>query len=491
VISSVVKPRTTDLAVRGLGALLVVASGFLGFLGPLSTVAGLIAVAVINLKHVFCLKNYFLAYVMLLFGVGGQHFATGNVTLSLDLISYVLIFLLGYELAARASDNSRWQPEPQVAEGSAADRDVAQRLLIAVLGGWTVLLAGQLLVYGVGDFYGGTSLADRIARYGRPDFVNGLLTAAEQGLSMVTVAVAVYYIHRCVMRQSTPNFVLLSLVFMVVPIALLRRADNAIGTLFLVATQPAASRLVGARYSLIRTVPFVIASLLLSFGSSIVIGSLRETSRPLPPPTPPAVTASAAPSIEGPVVVVVPSSPQPLPPLLTPERTDRLIYSELSPIIAYRDIRENPADFGYSFGATILPPLALKIIPRSWLPDKPISSSAFYMNRRDPSALASGYVLPVTIFGDALLNFGYAGCLAVAMIIGLVAGRLDRVLTHRMARDFPIFLIIFYYFYVILRNDLANSLASVMLTVLVYIGLCRLRGAMSALGRVVLAPHQN
>src|SRR5439155_3321308 len=120
------------------------------------------------------------------------------------------------------------------------------------------------------------------------------------------------------------------------------------------------------------------------------------------------------------------------------------LYSEMSPIRAYRDIREHPNEFDYQFGRTIVPPLASKLIPRSWLPDKPTSSSAYYNQIRTPEAFAAGYAVPLTIFGDALINFGYACALAVAVLLGIVASRIEYGLLVSSTRWLPAFMVIFY-----------------------------------------------
>jgi hypothetical protein len=467
---------------RLLAVTCLVALAVTGTVDVFVMVAGLICIATIDLAHPLCLKNYFLAYAMLIFGVGGLYFARGDLIISLDLLLYVSVFVASYSVVSRFAPSVRAKP---VSTPGSAESAVANWLLWLVLAGWVFLLVAQVAAYGASGFYSGEALADRIARYGHADFVNGLVSVFEQGLSIVTLATAAYYIDVCVRREAQPNYWRLALIFLVMPIFLLRRADNAIGTLFLLAAQPVAARMRGARYSLPSAAPLIAGSVLLSLASSVVIGSLREVAVAPPTPSPvaterptPVASATARPGASGPTAassspVATPSlTPTPVPsPLVTLERTDRMLRSELSPIAAYRDIREHPTDFGYRLGSTIIPPLVLKVAPRSWFPDKPISSSAYYMMQRDPGSLAAGYLLPVTIFGDALLNFGYAGALAAAGILGLVAGRLDRSMRLSAIGDLPAFLIIYYNFYTLLRNDLANSLAVILLTAVVFVAL--------------------
>jgi hypothetical protein len=474
----------TNFALRLIAAACVIAITFAGVIDALMAIALLVAVAAGDIDHPLSLKNFFLGYVLLIFCVGGISFAHGDITLSIDVLLYVSVFLVGYVLISRSPFATR---VPNDGGSTGPDLRGAQWLLGSTLAGWIALLLGQLVAYGLSGFYSGQALADRITRYGHADFVTGLMSAFEQGLSIVTVATAVYYIDLCVKRRTRPNYWLLGLLFLVMPIFLLRRADNALGTLFLLVVQPVVAGLSGYRYSVRGAMPLIVGSLLLSFASSVAIGSLREiaTSPPAPTPAPAtAALATAEPATAGPATAA-PSTPAPASsPVVTLERTDRLFRGELSPIVAYLDIRENPSDFGYRLGTTIIPPLVLKVVPRSWLPDKPISSSAFYMTQRDPGAFAAGYAIPVTVFGDALLNFGYGGALTAAMILGVLAGRLDRVLHGSSASNLPAFLIVYYNFYSLLRNDLANSLSVMLLTAGIFVLLRQYRALVHVVRRI-------
>jgi hypothetical protein len=453
--------------VRVVGIALVLVVARTVSLNPVAAISALIAVAAADLGNLFSLRNYFLGYVWLVLGVGGSHFAPNDLTIPVDLLAYVSTFLAAYFLMLLWV-RSKAPPTQTNTATPTRDHAPAEILLMLVIVGWFALLVGELTTYGISGFYSGQALADRIARYGQPDFITGLMSGIEQMLSITTVALSVNYIQSRASRGLLPNYWMLSLPLLVAPLLLLRRSDFAVGVLFLLAVQPMACRLVRLRYSLIGSIPLIVGSIVLAFAVSVLIGSIRENATA--PPTPNVATAPHRPT-----TLIPPGGESGLEPaLLTEERTVELVYGELSPVVGYRDIREHPDEFRYRFGETILPPLALKIIPRSWLPAKPISSSAYYMEIRAPKTLAAGYILPVTALGDALLNFGYAGALALVLIFGAVCSRLDLVLKAASRAGVAAYLVVFYNFHSLLRNDLANSLAVLALTALVLVLVSRL-----------------
>ena len=467
----------------GIRVLLVVAAvvvGGVGLLSWLSVIAAVGAAVALDLQHPFSLRNFFFAYVLLLFGVGGQYFAPDDLTLSVDLLLFLAFFAFAYAIARLLLPR-----HANVIDRTGKSVTLPSVLLICVSLGWAALLAAQIGIYGMKGFYAGEGLADRITKYGRPDFLTGLQSIIEQGLSIVTVASVVMYVQSRVNSGKRPNYFLLSLPLVVAPVLLLRRYDFAVGLLLILAIQPIAARLCGVRYSILASAPLIAGSLGLAFAVSVMVGSLRESALASPPnavasPTAAPAASPTGSSTEEPVAHVSPDGLEPssllkdLQTLMTEQRLLGPVYSEMSPITGYRDIREHPNDFTYKLGTTILPPLVARIVPRSWFPAKPVSSGAYYNETRTPEAFAAGYALPVTVFGDALLNFGYLGALAAAAVLGVIAGRLDRVFDATTSRGLPMFLIVFYGFYSLLRTDLANSVSVIVLTTLTFVVLRRL-----------------
>jgi hypothetical protein len=141
----------------------------------------------------------------------------------------------------------------------------------------------------------------------------------------------------------------------------------------------------------------------------------------------------------------------------SPDAVAPFVLGELSPITAYEAIRADVANTGYLVGETIFPPLVTKPFPRSWFPDKPINSSAYQMERNDPRAYAAGFIVASTVFGDVYLNFGLAGTSLFVFLLGIATAKLDFAFRKERSGAAPAFLVAFYYAYVILRSDTANS----------------------------------
>jgi hypothetical protein len=449
-------PSLPRAAIRIAALLGVVAFAGTGMLDLVAALAAAAVIAAFDLQNVLSTRNYFLAYVVILFGIGGRRFASGDVTMSIDLLVYVALFLAAYWGSKRLP--ATWRLRGGFPRPSSISLRFPTVLLMVLVAGWAALLAGQLGAYGLVGFYGGASLADRISSYGHADFIRGLITAAEQGLSILTVAGAAAYFEARVSTGARPNYLLLGAPLVAAPVLLLRRYDFAVGVLFLLIVQPVAARLTGTRYSVLASIPVIGASLALAFAVSIFVGSIRESALAAPPAPIPVASPGETETSSTPA-----SDPGAMP-LITEERTTMLVSSELSPITAYRDIREHPNDFPYQFGKTILPPIVAKVVPRSWLPDKPAGSNAYYNVERTPQAFAAGYALPITVFGDLLLNFGYVGALLGALALGVLARKLDDTLAAGAVESTPLFLIVYYNFYSLLRNDLANSLPVILLT---------------------------
>ncbi len=145
------------------------------------------------------------------------------------------------------------------------------------------------------------------------------------------------------------------------------------------------------------------------------------------------------------------------------------LTSELSPVVAYGDIKANIGVLGHPHGRTILLPAIFKVVPRAWYPGKPQNSGAYYMSIVRPAEFRAGYALPPTYFGDAYLSFGFGGAVVMSMALGAFAAKLDVGYKRSHLRRLPWFLLIFANFYGILRYPISESLAGVLLTVLVWV----------------------
>jgi hypothetical protein len=90
------------------------------------------------------------------------------------------------------------------------------------------------------------------------------------------------------------------------------------------------------------------------------------------------------------------------------------------------------------------------------------------MRALHPTDLAAGYSLAPSIFGAAYLNFGMGGTAILVALTGWGAAFFDRGYVDGLRSRIPQFLIVSAWSYSLLRDDLANSLMSILLTFLVY-----------------------
>ncbi len=155
------------------------------------------------------------------------------------------------------------------------------------------------------------------------------------------------------------------------------------------------------------------------------------------------------------------------------ERSLPFLQSELTPILAYVEIKERQDLLGRTYGRTIVPPMLLKLVPRGLLPTKPINSGAYYMSKVRPAEFVAGYALPPTLFGDAYLNFGLVGPVGACLLLGFVAARLDRAYKYGRLSCVPGFLLASVNVYGLLRNALSESLSAIILIGVAYLLICR------------------
>lgn len=147
------------------------------------------------------------------------------------------------------------------------------------------------------------------------------------------------------------------------------------------------------------------------------------------------------------------------------------IYGEFSTVVAYHDIKNNIDTLGYQHGKTILGPVIFKVVPRHWLPNKPLNSSGYMMQQLFPSEFSAGFSLAPSMFGDLYLNFGPWGTRGVIFVLGVYACRLDRLYINRTKHKQPLLIWLFaqVFVYGFLRNNLADTISTVLLTLFVYI----------------------
>jgi hypothetical protein len=112
-----------------------------------------------------------------------------------------------------------------------------------------------------------------------------------------------------------------------------------------------------------------------------------------------------------------------------------------------------------------------KVVPRNWYPDKPTNSAAFYASHYQPAAFAAGFAIAPALWGALYLNFGNVGTVLGSFMLGMVTARLDSIYLEGRIDELGWFLIVYYNYYSLLRDDISNVLGVLMLTGAVFLAL--------------------
>lgn len=385
-------------------------------------------------RNPILLKNLFLLYTFVLFGVAGQYFYPGETGLLWDMVVFLLAFLFGYSLLAR---NRR--PAPTAVDAPIAFLKVAtiERVMIFYCVTSLCILAYEVYTFGPGSYFSGAPLVLAFESYGREGFGLGLLTIAKQFMAVLNVSLLVLYVSVCSLAGRKIRYPIVVFMTVVLPVLLLQRSNLALGCLFLFVIvvwdkRPVFSVGVYAR---------IVVVLLFVAAVGVGIGLLRDN----------ALKSDS----EG-VSIALPG-------------ITRVLSGEFTPIVAYKEIKTNIDYLGYQYGNTILPTMLYKLVPRSWMPDKPTSSGGFFMEKLYPADAAAGYFISTSIFGDMYLNFGFLGVVVFCFLLGAFSARMDSIFIEHDIGGLPTFLIVYYYYYVLLRGDLQGSLSLVILTAAIYL----------------------
>lgn len=385
------------------------------------------------------LRNWYVVYVLLIFLVGGYLYKIDLRFLALDAVLYIAAFFVGSWLQGRVAWSSRG-PKRHLLIGP------LMWFLVAILLARLVVIAYQaFLVYGLRNYISGGALAAQIGDYGRYSVGFGLYVIVNNALTFGTVAGCALYVRECLVQKVRPRFDLLAAIMIGAPILELQRSSIFFGAVFVAVAYIYTARVYGQNVTRRFAAAGVAAILAVSAG--VYLGLLRES----------AISHGA-------------SNTQSV-----GSRVAGLLESEVSPVTVYATIRRDAGRvFDYQLGQTIFGPLAFKLVPRSWDVQKPINSAAFYATRYDPAHFAAGFVVSPTFWTALYLNYGYIGTILGSMALGMLTGRIDRIFTQKRTLQVGWLLIVYYNYYLLLRQDLADMLAVFILTGAVFLVLGRL-----------------
>lgn len=391
-----------------------------------------------SFKNLFLLRNVFIVYTFSVYNIAPLVLSTDSVdsySWSFEFLVVLLLFVVGY------IGGLRWaRSHKRVAISHSANNRGKERTLVVVLSalllGNALFLVYKVISFGVADYYAGAQLAATVQNYGKADPTGAFHQVVTFILSAATIACLAVFVERVASQQGALTTTL--------DYSKKRRLALRLGFAWLVLfpiLQFSRSALVygGATYlamrSRLRSRPFrlglvVLAGLALVF--FVYVGLSRSYA------------------------------------LGGSDKIESLFVSELTPWMAYRDIKVNIDQLGYQYGGTILAPFLLKLVPRGVYPEKPYNTSGYFMTALYPDLFKAGFALPPTLMGDLYLNFGSIGLLLGILVFGTFTGRFDGIVVYRQTRYMGLYFLVFTGYVSLLRDNLADALFVLTTYVLLY-----------------------
>ncbi len=417
---------------------LVCAGAYYGqYLDFWGVMPALFAIAVFNFERPLLLKNYFIVFMYLVFIVGGLFYYPGEKELVVDMLVYCTAFLAGYLMYTLLPKNRR----AYAGIGISADKiSSLERLILFLCSVKILLLLNDILTYGLQEYYSGRALLELFEIYGKQDVSAGVLTIIHNFINIAGIAALVLYVQCCLVSGRRPKYVIIIFYLLVLPLLYLQRGAFALNAMMVLLIYSVDKGKGLHQYKVLVIGLGVIVMI------GLLFGFLRQNK----------LTDEAdAESISA-------------------EQAAPIFMSELSTVIGYYEIKANIDELQYQYGSKIILPLLYKIIPRNLMPEKPINSSAYYMNTLRSNESDEGFMLDTTFLGDLYLNFGYLGAILGCMLLGLLSSGFDARYFAGTLKFAPGYLILYCYYYAFLRSNISNSLILILLTMAMYLVLKRI-----------------
>lgn len=380
----------------------------------------------LDFKNILNLKNYYSVYVFLIFKLSAGFWYEFDYKLPFDGTLYFIAFLLGYEIKNVLTDNS-------IVENNKVDPSKYGKyiqtleFLIKV---FVVLKLIYLIVlvtqYGFSSFYSGQMLADRISNYGRKSVIDSLLTVYSAFVDNFIIAIIVLYVRYKAVAGEKPNYYYLIVPLLVLPFLVLSRSTFAFNVVTLLAIYAYFAK------NIVRVYAFLVPGAVILFAVTVYIGFLRLNSYQ--------TTEDFSDVTSG----------------------DQF-FTELTPIVAYKGVKDNLQTLNYQYGKTIVLPLLFKPIPRGIWQTKPNNSGALYIKEFDTGSYYAGFMIPLMIFGDLFINFGIYITFILLILFGVIISRFNYIFISKSNYKIDNYLILFVSFYSLLRNCLPESLIAIVL----------------------------
>lgn len=403
----------------------------------------------INISHPFLLRHIFLAYSFSIYNIAPLILSEEEVDRylwSVEFIAIATLFMVGYYLGLRVVRRRQIVEAAKISADMALEwkERVLRNSILVLLCGNVIVLLWNVKVFGLHGFYEGAMLAEAVKSYGHLDpsgaitqvmsFVFGSLTLVCLSVLVERMArrqnlgrARVYYRGLTTKKRQVLLLSLISLVFL--PVFQLSRSGVVFGILTYLVIRSKISK------GIVALGPVILLGMM--FGIFVYIGLVRDQA------------------------------------LGGVGRIETIFASELTPWMAYREIRSNIDLLDYQYGKTLIIPFVLKVVPRGLFPDKPYNSSGYYMSVLRPKQFEAGYSLAPTYMGDLFLNLGWPGVLVGTVFLGIFSGRIDRIVLCRQMNKLGLFVVVFASYFALLRNNLSDSIFIIAVNLLLYLVISR------------------
>ncbi|HEX2180005.1 MAG TPA: oligosaccharide repeat unit polymerase [Actinomycetota bacterium] len=435
------KETSRDIGVRWVGMSVALLILYLAapdrFDGAVLVMVAVLGLA-LDLRSPLCLRNYFLLYTGGLLLLGGLLYPDLP-SYPIDGTLYMATFLLGY--ASYRWSLRRRDPVNRVGNDLSGPIGGSLEVLVWITVALQVVRVAVLIrQYGIRGFFSGAELVSRFQSFTESNSTVGVIIHI--ALTALLAATAAVYFEHCLQTGHTPRFRLLVLTLIVLPTISLQRFSLILNCFLLISFYACYRRGPGRsaqpRSTLRRFLPAV-SMVLVAVAVAVLIGQIRAKGL-----------------VEGGTQTA-------------PENTLAVVVkSEFTPVLFYKNAKENIDLLGYRYGGNIVGALVTRLVPRSIWADKPVTTAEFYARVLAPDLLERGFVLAPSIFGVAFLNFGLTGTALLMLVLGVGAAYFDRGYVSRLYRRMPAFLLVATWAFSLLRDDLATSLVSVLLTFGIY-----------------------
>lgn len=390
-------------------------------------------------KNIISFKNYFLFYIFILFVVGSSFFYKGETlnNLRIDFIIYSFSFIIGYYFYF-ILPKRKIKRKILIPEESLKLKLKLEKIILCFIITVYFFKIFTILKVGFINFYSGKLLVESISMYGKENVAATLMKIISVIIDTSLTALMIYYIAICIHLKFKIKTSYLVLIYVLFPLISLSRSGFIFGLLFVLFV----NFLIKGNVSFAKIIIFII--LIIFIGT--FFGVIRENRIK-------DVQTNYFDNFGRKIV--------------------GMVSGELSPIIAYNEIKENIELLDYKYGKTILLPLIFKPIPRSIWPKKPYNSSGYYMFKLHPDYANKGFFIAPSIFGDIFLNFGYLGCIIFTFTFGILISYFDSKLIKLIGDNITymkigFLLVLFLSFYGLLRNNLPESLFSIFSVYIVF-----------------------